>query len=245
MGRDRLPALAGGVTFYLLLATFPAIAAFVSLYGLFSDVGAVERQLTHLDSILPARRRHPDRRPDDPHRRPAPRHPGRRVRGLDAAVGLERQRRHEGALRRPQHHLRRDREARLPAPQPDHLRRDAGGAGVHRPGGQRADRRAGVLPRAGPAALRRLVGTGALADGLPDVGDRLHACSIATAPAAGTRTGAGWCSAGCWRGGGLAGGVAGLLLVRQQRRPLRRHLRLAGRDDRLHAVGVGDRRWWC
>src|SRR6516162_10650805 len=30
MGRDRLPALAGGVTFYILLATFPALAAFVS-----------------------------------------------------------------------------------------------------------------------------------------------------------------------------------------------------------------------
>jgi membrane protein len=53
MGRDRLPALSGGITFYLLLATFPAIAAFVSLYGLFSDVATVERQLTHLSAILP------------------------------------------------------------------------------------------------------------------------------------------------------------------------------------------------
>jgi membrane protein len=32
IGRDRLPSLAGGVTFYLLLATFPALAAFVSIY---------------------------------------------------------------------------------------------------------------------------------------------------------------------------------------------------------------------
>ena len=53
MGRDRLPALAGGVTFYILLATFPAIAAFVSLYGLFSDVAAAERLLGHLSAILP------------------------------------------------------------------------------------------------------------------------------------------------------------------------------------------------
>jgi membrane protein len=53
MGRDRLPALSGGITYYLLLATFPAIAAFVSLYGLFSDVSAVESQLTHLSRILP------------------------------------------------------------------------------------------------------------------------------------------------------------------------------------------------
>jgi len=53
MGRDRLPALAGGVTFYVLLATFPAIAAFVSLYGLYADVSTVERQLHHLANILP------------------------------------------------------------------------------------------------------------------------------------------------------------------------------------------------
>ncbi len=54
MGRDRLPALAGGVTFYVLLATFPAIAAFVSLYGLFSNVATVERELPHIARILPA-----------------------------------------------------------------------------------------------------------------------------------------------------------------------------------------------
>jgi membrane protein len=53
MGRDRLPALAGAITYYLLLATFPALAAFISLYGLFADVSTVERQLTHLSTILP------------------------------------------------------------------------------------------------------------------------------------------------------------------------------------------------
>ncbi len=53
MGRDRLPALAGGVTFFLLLAIFPALAAFVSVYGLFLDVGRVERQLDQLAAILP------------------------------------------------------------------------------------------------------------------------------------------------------------------------------------------------
>src|SRR5258708_16483071 len=52
-GRARLPALAGGVTFFLLLATFPAIAAFVSLYGLFSSVDSVERQLMQMSTILP------------------------------------------------------------------------------------------------------------------------------------------------------------------------------------------------
>src|SRR5882762_6845389 len=37
IGDARLPALAGGVTFFLVLATFPAIAAFVALYGIFTD----------------------------------------------------------------------------------------------------------------------------------------------------------------------------------------------------------------
>ncbi len=52
-GRARLPALAGGVTFYLLLATFPAVAAFVSLYGMFYNVDAVARQLEHLSTVFP------------------------------------------------------------------------------------------------------------------------------------------------------------------------------------------------
>ncbi|TDR84519.1 hypothetical protein EV668_4970, partial [Enterovirga rhinocerotis] len=37
IGRDRVTAVAAGVTFYLLLAAFPAVAAFVSLYGLIAD----------------------------------------------------------------------------------------------------------------------------------------------------------------------------------------------------------------
>jgi len=53
MGRDRLSALAGGVTFYVLLAAFPAVAAFVSLYGLFSDLASVERQLQQMSTVFP------------------------------------------------------------------------------------------------------------------------------------------------------------------------------------------------
>lgn len=53
-GRARLPALAGGVTFYLLLATFPAVAAFVSLYGLFSSVDTVEHQLVQMSAVFPS-----------------------------------------------------------------------------------------------------------------------------------------------------------------------------------------------
>jgi membrane protein len=52
-GRARLQVLAGGVTFYLLLASFPAVAAFVSLFGLFSNVDSVERQLMHMSTIFP------------------------------------------------------------------------------------------------------------------------------------------------------------------------------------------------
>jgi len=51
---DRLPAVAGGVTFYTLLAIFPAIGAFVSLYGLFADVGAVQKQLQEMSTVFPA-----------------------------------------------------------------------------------------------------------------------------------------------------------------------------------------------
>ncbi len=50
---DRLPALAGGVTFYILLATFPAIAAFVSVYGMFLDVHGVEQRLAQLSEVFP------------------------------------------------------------------------------------------------------------------------------------------------------------------------------------------------
>ncbi len=54
VGADRLTAVAGGVTFYILLALFPAIGVFVSLYGLFADVNSVRDQLLSLSSVLPA-----------------------------------------------------------------------------------------------------------------------------------------------------------------------------------------------
>ena len=50
---DKLPSVAGGVTFYTLLAIFPAVAAFVSLYGLFADVNAVREQLNDLAAFVP------------------------------------------------------------------------------------------------------------------------------------------------------------------------------------------------
>ncbi|UTP40661.1 YihY/virulence factor BrkB family protein [Phenylobacterium sp. LH3H17] len=53
IGRDRLPAVAGGVTFYTLLALFPAIGVFVSLYGIFADLGAVQQQLNEMATVFP------------------------------------------------------------------------------------------------------------------------------------------------------------------------------------------------
>src|SRR3569833_4133393 len=53
IGRHRVLAIAAGVTFYGLLAIFPAIAAIVSLYGLFADPGMLRDQLNSLAGALP------------------------------------------------------------------------------------------------------------------------------------------------------------------------------------------------
>jgi membrane protein len=50
---DRVPAVAGSVAFFGLLSVFPALAAFVSLYGLFADVQTVLKQLDLLAGLLP------------------------------------------------------------------------------------------------------------------------------------------------------------------------------------------------
>ncbi len=51
--RDRVLLVAAGVTFYLLLALVPAIAAFVAIYGLFFDPQDVATQLQSLSGLLP------------------------------------------------------------------------------------------------------------------------------------------------------------------------------------------------
>lgn len=51
---DRITRLAAGVTFFALLALFPGLAAFVSLYGLFADVHSAESQLAVLAGVIPA-----------------------------------------------------------------------------------------------------------------------------------------------------------------------------------------------
>jgi len=50
---DRILAVAAGVTFLGLLAIFPAIAAIVSLYGLFADPIGIARTLESLAGVLP------------------------------------------------------------------------------------------------------------------------------------------------------------------------------------------------
>lgn len=51
--QDQIPMIAAGVTFYMVLALFPALAAFVSVYGLASDPGQVGVQLHRLSHVLP------------------------------------------------------------------------------------------------------------------------------------------------------------------------------------------------
>jgi membrane protein len=50
---DHIGIIAGGVAFYAFLAIFPAIAALISLYGLFADPQQVEEQLMALGGVLP------------------------------------------------------------------------------------------------------------------------------------------------------------------------------------------------
>jgi len=53
ISEDRVLAVAAGVTFYGLLAVFPAIGAVVSLYGLFADAATIRDNLAQLSSVLP------------------------------------------------------------------------------------------------------------------------------------------------------------------------------------------------
>ena len=50
---DRIMTEAAGVTFYALLALFPAIATLVSLYGLFADPVTVGEQLQAMAGVVP------------------------------------------------------------------------------------------------------------------------------------------------------------------------------------------------
>ncbi|MGE3148536.1 MAG: YihY/virulence factor BrkB family protein [Pseudorhodoplanes sp.] len=54
VGEDRLLAVAAAVAFFGLLAIFPAITAFVSLYGLFAKAATINDHLSFIAGVLPA-----------------------------------------------------------------------------------------------------------------------------------------------------------------------------------------------
>lgn len=53
ISKHRILALAAGITYYSILAIFPAIAALVAVYGLFSDPSTIARHLDQLGGFLP------------------------------------------------------------------------------------------------------------------------------------------------------------------------------------------------
>lgn len=53
ISNDYLGLIAAGVAFYFLLAAFPAMAALVSLYGIFSDPHFIADQINLLERFLP------------------------------------------------------------------------------------------------------------------------------------------------------------------------------------------------
>ncbi len=54
IGEDRVMAEAASVTYYSLLAIFPAIASLISLYGLVADPAVIGKQLASLNGVVPA-----------------------------------------------------------------------------------------------------------------------------------------------------------------------------------------------
>lgn len=54
IGQHNMSIVAAGVAFYAILAVFPAITAFVSLFGLFADPAAVQEQFANLKGVIPA-----------------------------------------------------------------------------------------------------------------------------------------------------------------------------------------------
>src|SRR5918997_2718331 len=53
ISEHRVVSIAGGVTFFALLAIFPTLAALVSIYGLFTDPATIGSHLDRLSGFLP------------------------------------------------------------------------------------------------------------------------------------------------------------------------------------------------
>tara|TARA_R100000306_G_scaffold62518_1_gene71698 strand:- start:34174 stop:35136 length:963 start_codon:yes stop_codon:yes gene_type:complete len=54
---DNLGLVAAGVAFYFLLAVFPAIGAFISIYGLMYDPAEAQQQMSDVMAVMPAEAR--------------------------------------------------------------------------------------------------------------------------------------------------------------------------------------------
>ena len=52
-GEDRVTLIAAGVTYYILLALFPALAALVSLYGVVADPLTIAKHVDFLSTVFP------------------------------------------------------------------------------------------------------------------------------------------------------------------------------------------------
>jgi membrane protein len=52
-GEDNLSIVAAGVAFYVMLAAFPAITAFVSLFGLFADAAPMQERFADFKGVIP------------------------------------------------------------------------------------------------------------------------------------------------------------------------------------------------
>ena len=53
IGDHRILALAAGMTYYSILAIFPALAALVAIYGIFSDAGSIAKHLDDISGFVP------------------------------------------------------------------------------------------------------------------------------------------------------------------------------------------------
>jgi len=53
INEDRVMLVAAGVTYYLLLALFPAMAALVSLYGFFASPSQIAERIQFLSAVMP------------------------------------------------------------------------------------------------------------------------------------------------------------------------------------------------
>ena len=54
VSENNIVSVAAGVTFYVLLAIFPAIAALVSCYGLVADVATINEHLQSVQGVIPS-----------------------------------------------------------------------------------------------------------------------------------------------------------------------------------------------